>query len=64
MDYLFVLDYNGALTALENDPTFQNLDIVKDGRVRYLATDVGNAMSMPNPVTIPWAIDKFAEQLS
>lgn len=64
VDYLFVLDYNGALTALENDPTFQNLDIVKDGRVRYLATDVGNAMSMPNPVTIPWAIDKFTEQLS
>lgn len=64
VDYLFVLDYNGALAELENDPTFQNLDIVKENRVRYLATDVGNAMSMPNPVTIPWAIEKFSEQLS
>lgn len=63
VDYLFVLDYNGALNALKKDATFQKLDVVKDGRVRYLETDVGNAMSMPNPVTIPWVIDKFAEQL-
>ena len=39
------------------------LDIVKEGRVRFLDSDTGNAMSMPNPVTIPWAIDKFSEQL-
>lgn len=63
VDYLFVLDYNGALNALKKDATFQKLDVVKDGRVRYLETDVGNAMSMPNPVTIPWVIDRFAEQL-
>lgn len=63
VDYLFVLDYNGALNALKKDATFQKLDVVKDGRVRYLETDVGNGMSMPNPVTIPWVIDKFAEQL-
>lgn len=36
---------------------------VKDDRVRYLDTDTGNAMSMPNPVTIPWAVDKFEEKL-
>lgn len=64
VDYLFVLDYNGAVDALKNDATFQGLDVVRDGRVRYLETDVGNAMSMPNPVTIPWAIDKFEGQLS
>lgn len=64
VDYLFVLDYNGAVDALMSDATFQGLDVVRDGRVRYLETDVGNAMSMPNPVTIPWAIDKFEGQLS
>ena len=63
VDYLFVLDYNGSVDALKKDKTFQGLDIVKDGRVRYLDTDTGNAMSMPNPVTIPWAIDKFEEKL-
>ncbi|MDY5786472.1 ABC transporter substrate-binding protein [Corynebacterium sp.] len=64
VDFLFVLDYNGAVDALKNDGTFQGLDVVRDGRVRYLETDTGNAMSMPNPVTIPWAIEKFVEQLS
>lgn len=63
VDLLFVLDYNGAVDELKNDTTFQNLDIVKDGRVRYFETNVGNAMSMPNPVTIPWAVKQFEAQL-
>ena len=63
VEHLFVLDYNGSADVLKKDKTFQGLDIVKDGRVRYLDTDTGNAMSMPNPVTIPWAIDKFEEKL-
>ncbi|WP_410762434.1 ABC transporter substrate-binding protein [Corynebacterium rhinophilum] len=63
VDHLFVLDYNGSADVLKKDRTFQGLDIVKDGRVRYLDTDTGNAMSMPNPVTIPWAMDKFEEKL-
>ena len=63
VDYLFVLDYNGAADELKKDSTFQGLDVVKDGRVRYLGTDTGNAMSMPNPLTIPWAVDKFEEKL-
>lgn len=62
LDVLFVLDYMGAADALRNDPTFMGLDIVKEGRVRFLDTDTGSAMSMPNPVTIPWAIDKFSGQ--
>ena len=63
VDYLFVLDYNGAVDELKKDSTFQGLEVVKDGRVRYLDTDTGNAMSMPNPLTIPWAVDKFEEKL-
>lgn len=63
VDYLFVLDYNGLVEQVKNDPTFQNLEVVRDGRVRYLDTDIGNAMSMPNPVTIPWVTERFEEQL-
>lgn len=63
VDYLFVLDYQGSADELRNDPTFKNLDAVREGRVRYLDEQTGLAMSMPNPVTIPWAMDKFSEQL-
>ncbi len=63
VDHLFVLDYQGAVDALKDDATFMNLDVVKDGRVRFLSEDVGNAMSMPNPVTIPWVIDQIEKQL-
>ncbi|KQB84961.1 iron-siderophore ABC transporter substrate-binding protein [Corynebacterium oculi] len=63
LDYLFVLDYNGSAETLKNDETFKNLDIVRDGRVRYLDSETGNAMSMPNPVTIPWALDQFSDKL-
>lgn len=60
VDYLFVLDYQGAAETLKKDPTFNKLDIVREGKVRWLDENVGNAMSMPNPVTIPWAVEKFA----
>ncbi len=63
VDYLFVLDYNGLVDQIKNDPTFKNLDVVRDGRVHYLDTDTGSAMSMPNPVTIPWVAERFEEQL-
>lgn len=59
VDYLFVLDYHGDTEALKKDKAFQNLVPVKDGRVHYLDTNLGNAMSMPNPVTIPWAVQQF-----
>lgn len=57
LDHLFVLDYNGAADALRNDPVFQGLDVVKQGKVVYLDQDTGNAMSMPNPLTIPYVTD-------
>ncbi|WP_448851588.1 ABC transporter substrate-binding protein [Corynebacterium sp. 335C] len=63
VEHLFVLDYKGAVDALKQDDTFMNLDVVKDGRVKFLSEDVGNAMSMPNPVTIPWVIDQIKQEL-
>ena len=63
VDYLFVLDYYGAIDALKNDATFMDLDVNKRGGVYWLDTDTANAMSMPNPLTIPYAIDQFKKQL-
>ena len=63
VDYLFVLDYYGAIDALKNDATFMDLDVNKRGGVYWLDTDTANAMSMPNPLTIPYAIDQFKKSL-
>ena len=63
VDYLFVLDYQGAVDAVRKEPTFNNLDVVRQGKVRFLSEDTGNAMSMPNPVTIPWAIEQLKSSL-
>ena len=63
VDYLFVLDYQGAADTLKKDPTFSKLDVVREGKVRWMDENVGNAMSMPNPLTIPWAVDKFSDAI-
>ena len=61
VDYLFVLDYQGAADTLKKDPTFSKLDVVREGKVHWMDENVGNAMSMPNPLTIPWAVEKFSD---
>lgn len=63
VDYLFILDYQGAADTLKKDPTFSKLDVVREGKVRWMDENVGNAMSMPNPLTIPWAVDKFSDAI-
>lgn len=63
VDYLFVLDYYGAIDALKNDATFMDLDVIKRGGVYWLDTDTANAMSMPNPLSIPYAIEQIRKQL-
>ncbi|WP_255366123.1 iron-siderophore ABC transporter substrate-binding protein [Corynebacterium sp. MC3] len=63
VDYLFVLDYYGAIDALKNDENFMDLDVNKRGGVYWLDTDTANAMSMPNPLTIPYAIEQIKKSL-
>lgn len=63
VDYVFVLDYYGAIDALKNDATFMDLDVNKRGGVYWLDTDTANAMSMPNPLSIPYAIEQIKKQL-
>ena len=62
-DYVYVLDYQGGVDQLKNDPAFSSIAAVREGRVRYIDEDTANAMSMMNPLTIPWAIDRIEEQL-
>lgn len=63
VDYLFVLDYYSAIDALKNDATFMDLDVNKRGGVYWLDTDTATAMSMPNPLTIPYAIEQIKKSL-
>jgi len=60
VDQLFVLEYGGEENKLKENEAFKNLDVVKTGRVTYIPQEVGNAMSMPNPLTIPWALDRLS----
>lgn len=59
LDVLYILEYEGQEDEVRNNEAFKNLDIVQDDKVRFVSQEVGNAMSMPNPVTIPWALDNF-----
>lgn len=61
LDELFILEYGGEEDTLRKNPAFANLDLVKNDKVTYIPQDVGNAMSMPNPLTIPWALDKLGQ---
>ena len=63
VDYVFVLDYYGAIDALKKDAAFSNLDVNKRGGVSWLDTDTANAMSMPNPLSIPYAIGQIEKEL-
>ena len=60
---MFILDYYDAIDALKNDASFANLDVNTRGGVHWLDTDTANAMSMPNPLTIPYAITQIDQEL-
>nr|WP_330217769.1 ABC transporter substrate-binding protein [Corynebacterium epidermidicanis] len=55
VDVLYVLDYQGSASALKDDPAFQPLL----SKTVFVEEAVGNAMSVPDPLSIPWALDKL-----
>lgn len=59
LDYLFLLDYAGSNEEAKKNPLFQNIKAVKEGNMREISQDTATAMSLPNPLTIPWAIEQF-----
>lgn len=64
VDYLFIVDWEGAADKIKSLEAFQNIDAVKNGNVFYFDDLTGTAMSLPNPRTIPYSIDKFTEKLT
>lgn len=62
-DYLFILDWEGSADKIKSQEAFQNIDAVKNGNVYYFDALTGTAMSLPNPLTIPYSISKFDEKL-
>ncbi|ALG86167.1 ABC transporter substrate-binding protein [Gordonia phthalatica] len=54
------LDYG---TKVTNDAAFRALKVVRDKHVVTVDRSLGEAMSMPNPVTLKWVADKLLPQL-
>ncbi|WP_181158575.1 iron-siderophore ABC transporter substrate-binding protein [Leucobacter massiliensis] len=63
LDVLFVDNWDKRRAQLENMPTFHNLDVVREGNVIGLDAVTSDAVSMPNPVTIPYVLDRFVSQI-
>ncbi|WP_340051942.1 ABC transporter substrate-binding protein [Corynebacterium parakroppenstedtii] len=59
LDKLFVIDYAGKSEAFLHDPVFSSLDVAQEGRTQVLQEELGTAMSMPNPLSVPWALSKI-----
>ena len=53
-DVIVAVDWSGANDRLKASPAFSSLSASKAGRVVYASQMVGNAMSVPTVLTIPW----------
>lgn len=63
-DLLVVDNHDAAREQLAALPTFSALDVVRNGRVIGLDPVVSDAVSMPNPLTIPYVVDDLLERIS
>lgn len=60
LDALVYLDYG---TKVSEDTAFRSLAVSRDKRVATIDKTIGNAMSMPNPVTIEWVLQQLPPRL-
>ncbi|MCA0155165.1 ABC transporter substrate-binding protein [Tsukamurella sp. M9C] len=60
LDALVYLDYG---TKVEEDTAFRALAVSRENRVTTIDRTIGNAMSMPNPVTIEWVLQQLPPRL-
>lgn len=63
-DVLLVDNYDKFADQLEAMGTFKNLNVVKNGGLVKLDPIVSDAVSMPNPLTIPFVLGAFVEQIN
>lgn len=56
----------GSREEAENDPLFESLDAVREGRVVYLpeSADLYGALNYNSPLSLPFQIDGFVPRLS
>ncbi|MBP3088809.1 iron-siderophore ABC transporter substrate-binding protein [Corynebacterium sp. sy017] len=59
LDYLFILSYDNNEDELKKNPVYANLKLVQENRVFFIEKQLGNAMSTPNPLSIPWSVEKL-----
>ena len=59
LDYLFLIDYAGSDEEAKKNPLFNNVKAVKENKMWEIPHELGTAMSYPNPLTIPWAVNQF-----
>ncbi|MFE4170571.1 iron-siderophore ABC transporter substrate-binding protein [Streptomyces sp. NPDC056909] len=62
----FVEDVEKNAEKLHQDPTYGDLDVVKQGREVFVAetSDFGNALSMGTVLSLPYALDRLAPMLA
>lgn len=60
LDALVYLDYG---TKVAEDTAFRSLAVSRENRVTTIDRTIGNAMSMPNPVTIEWVLQQLPPRL-
>ncbi|GAA3154417.1 hypothetical protein GCM10020255_034760 [Rhodococcus baikonurensis] len=63
-DYLLFDNYEKARPEMETQPAFTNLNVVKTGGLISLDPIVSDAVSMPNPLTIPFVLEDFVAKIN
>ena len=63
-DLLVVDNYDKARPTLDSSQIFQSLPVVRESRVIGLDPVVSDAVSMPNPLTIPYIVEDLLTRIS
>ncbi|MEU4320458.1 iron-siderophore ABC transporter substrate-binding protein [Nocardia fluminea] len=62
-DVIVVDNWDRDRERIESNPLFPTLAAVREGRVVKLDAITSDAISMPNPLTIPFALDELVDRL-
>lgn len=63
-DYLVFDNYDKSRADMEAQATFTSLEVVESGRLIALDPIVSDAVSMPNPLTIPFVLDDLVAKIN
>ncbi len=57
-------DDEKQLKSMQSDPLLSKIPAIADGRVAFLENGPVGAAANPSPLSIPWGIDRYFEQLN